>query len=177
MIKKIIPVAAVIIIAAIVLLSTGAFTSVTAERTAVINVAGDSSALVGLAACTGEGNNGGYVSTNDNGAIEIDLTTIADGGVNVNAVTILDNVFSITNNGTQNISVTIAGSYEGEGDGHPEAVSIYFDGTSTATTATINTATSKNVSLKIDTTGDTFAEGDHLIDTITITATAVQAST
>ena len=176
MIKKIIPVAAVIIIAAIVLLSTGAFTSVTAERTAVINVAGDSSALVGLAACTGDGNNGGYVSTN-NGAIEIDLTTIADGGVNVNAVTILDNVFSITNNGTQDISVTIVGSYEGVGDGHPNAVSIYFDGTSTATTATINTATAKNVSLKIDTTGDTFAKGDHLIDTITITATAVQAST
>jgi FlaG/FlaF family flagellin (archaellin) len=88
---------AAILAAAMVTLATGAFTSVSADREAHISVTGDASALLGLEA------HAPYASYDDDGALKIELSH----GVNVEAETNLGKVFSITNNGTQQVTVTI----------------------------------------------------------------------
>jgi len=88
---------AMILVAAMVTLATGAFTSVSADREVSMTVAGDASALLGLEA------HAPYASYDDNGAIKIELSH----GVNVEAETDLGKVFTITNNGTQHVTVTV----------------------------------------------------------------------
>jgi len=92
----------VIFLAVGVVTGTGAFSTVEAQRTADINVAGDSGALLGLEA----GTSGLIRSTN--GEIEITLDGNSNaGGVNANAITTVDEskFLNITNNGGQNTVV------------------------------------------------------------------------
>ena len=83
------------------LVGTGAFTTVQAERTVEVSTAGDDSALLRLDTIsdspnsTGNGNTDGYAEING-GTLEV---TIPD--VNLDAVTHIDNVFQVTNNGSQ----------------------------------------------------------------------------
>ena len=89
------------------LLGSGAFTSVAAERSVNINVAGDANAFLRLAPCKGSGN-GDYVTGAQSGAMSIDLSDgnqdVGD-GVNPEALTRIDNIFEICNQGTQDICV------------------------------------------------------------------------
>lgn len=96
MIKKILPIIA-IIAAALIVASTGAFTSVTAERSAVMEISGDASALLGIESASP------YVEYDDDGAIYLTLPN----GVNNEAVTDLGNIFVVTNNGTRDLYLTI----------------------------------------------------------------------
>lgn len=91
-------------------LGTGAFTTVTAERTVNVETAGDASAFLGLepAARNGTPENP-YVEQSDD-TVQITLEN-PDGsneanatGVNVNAETVFRNLVTITNNGTQDIT-------------------------------------------------------------------------
>jgi hypothetical protein len=89
------------------LLGSGAFTSVAVERSVNINIAGDANAFLRLAPCKGSGN-GDYVTGAQNGAMSIDLSDSnqdAGDGVNPEALTRIDNIFEICNQGTQNICV------------------------------------------------------------------------
>lgn len=87
---------------------TGAFSSVTAERTASVSVADDTDAFLGLEPHNSA--NGQYATTND-GQLElrIDETNpaISGEGVNQNAITTFDDVFNITNQGTQRVAVSV----------------------------------------------------------------------
>jgi hypothetical protein len=91
------------------LTGTGAFTSVSADRNIAVRVADDSNAFLRLAPCPGS-DNGGYVD-NSNGLLTIDLSESngndppAGKGVNLNAVSVFDNVFQIANQGTQDVCV------------------------------------------------------------------------
>jgi len=96
MMKKLIPLFG-ILLAAIVVMSTGAFTSVTADREATINVSGDASALLGLEA------HAPYASYDDDGALVVELPS----GVNVDAETDLGKVFTIYYNGTRDVTVWV----------------------------------------------------------------------
>ena len=157
--KKVIPVVVVILVAAVVVISSGAFTSVTAERTAVINVAGDSSALLQIVAT--ETANGRYVNVDDDGAIYLDFTDVAAEGVNVDAETTFQDVFTITNNGTQAVTVVLtkAGANAGRVDfGEIE------DG------VTLGVGDAYTVSFSINTYD--LSEEDNLLSSITLTATA-----
>ena len=126
-----------LVLAASMVMATGAFSTVTAERSVDVQVTGDKSAF--LAMQPSEGENSDYASTNGNDEIAIDLSSDAGGdvtgeGVNPDAVTSFDNVFTLTNQGSQSVDVWIEdGSdqvdfYAGESkdrlDSQGESVSI-----------------------------------------------------
>ncbi|WP_299236745.1 hypothetical protein [Natronomonas sp.] len=103
------------------LIGTGAFDTVEAERTVNVQTAGDASALLGLSPADrdGDGNNA-YVSEPGDGTISIALDGLDDtdaGGINQNARTVLRNLVTVANQGTQNVgSLTLEFTGEPEGD-------------------------------------------------------------
>jgi hypothetical protein len=94
-----------------VVTGTGAFTSVEANRDVTVEVADDANAL--LAIEQGDGPNGNYATTTG-GTLGIDLTSDNDNltqdpnGVNANAVTVIEDLFTITNQGTQEVDVEVS---------------------------------------------------------------------
>ena len=98
-----------------VLVASGAFTSVSAERSAEIDIAGDASALLSMV--PHEGPNGAYVKEDEHGALYLDFSEFAAGGVNIDAVTVIRDICVITNNGTRAVTLRL----EKEGD-NPDAV-------------------------------------------------------
>ncbi|MFC7177141.1 hypothetical protein [Halosegnis marinus] len=94
---------------------TGAFTSVSANRTVSVNVADDADALLALEGA-GEGNDA-YLTEDGTGgelALALDSSNNAiDGtGVNEEAVTVINDLFTVQNQGTQ--SVAISGTKSGD---------------------------------------------------------------
>ena len=77
-------------------LGTGAFTTVEAQRTVSIDTAGDADAFLGL-----EVRSDLESSTDNNGLIQLDLSSANASGLNRQARTVLDKVLLVENNGTQ----------------------------------------------------------------------------
>ena len=147
----------------VLFVASGAFTSTSAQRQAEISLAGDLSALLSLA--PSEGPNGTYfVDSDGDGAYELDIMAIME-GVNTNAITVLEDVFSITNNGTQTVTVAI----EAVGD-HPEALTFgdLMDGIE------LGVGSSTPVSIVIDTYG--LPAGENILRSLIISATGSQGS-
>ncbi len=96
-----------------VIVSTGAFTSVNVERSAQIDVTGDASALLSMVPY--DGPNGAYVKEKENGALYLDFSEFAAGGVNIDAVTVIRDICTITNNGIRAITLTL--TKEGDNPG------------------------------------------------------------
>jgi hypothetical protein len=89
-------------------LGSGAFTSVQADRSVDVTVAGDANAFLGLEPSSGA--NGNYATTEDGKlAIQLDGSdnTPEGNGVNNNAETIIKDVFRMRNQGTQRVYVYI----------------------------------------------------------------------
>lgn len=92
----------------------GAFTSVSAERTATVDVVGDGESVLRLEPSTGP--NGQYASL-EGGTLAIDLS--GNRGVGADAATRIDDVFVISNHGSQPVMVWIEdreGPFEPEED-------------------------------------------------------------
>jgi hypothetical protein len=91
-----------------VVTGTGAFTSVAAKRDLTVAVADDANALLALE--PGDGENGDYVETDD-GTLGINISGTNDGfdgsGVNTDAITVFEDIFTIRNQGTQEVSVGV----------------------------------------------------------------------
>lgn len=100
-------------IGASALVGSGAFTSVEADRAATVKTAADSKAYLRLEA-TADSPNGDYAYEDDAGRLKLDLSSSNDSlsgdGVNPDAVTNVDDVFVIQNQGTQAVDVWIAGA-------------------------------------------------------------------
>lgn len=99
-------------------IGTGAFTSVEADRTLSVNVAGDANAFLSISrAEDGSGNTypnaAEYVEIDGNGEVSLDFTQADDtsgasaSGINRDAKTIFDNLLDITNNGTQEVVLSV----------------------------------------------------------------------
>jgi hypothetical protein len=85
-----------------VVIGTGAFTTVSAERTVSVDTAGDAAALVGL-----EPGSGGAVDgrvTAPGGQVEITLPGDSADGINEGARTEFQQLVRVTNNGGQNVT-------------------------------------------------------------------------
>ncbi|THE65214.1 hypothetical protein D8Y22_08350 [Salinadaptatus halalkaliphilus] len=82
-------------------LGTGAFSTVTAERTVSVETAGDSDAFLALTAAEGAED---YVDT-DGDTIEIDIGGDGD-GINQDALTRFEELVEITNNGTNSVDIS-----------------------------------------------------------------------
>jgi hypothetical protein len=95
---------------------TGAFTSVSADRSLSVDVAGDNSAFLKFA--VEDEPNGAYADVPTDGTLEIALDgSLTDGdgnptgsGVNDDAYTVVRDIFTITNQGTQDVYVGVKGS-------------------------------------------------------------------
>ncbi|WP_230198671.1 hypothetical protein [Halopiger djelfimassiliensis] len=98
-------------------LGTGAFSSVEASRTANIDVADDAAAFLALEVHSSRAADSGFVQAsggtdgngNQQGQIEFHFdATAADGdGLNDDAVTSFDDLLTITNNGTNDVTLSI----------------------------------------------------------------------
>jgi len=97
-------------------LGTGAFTSVQAERTVDVSTAGDADAFLGLDTIDDSANSDEFAEINADG-----LLTVNVDGVNLNAITHIDRVFQVTNNGTQTVTLYIE---ELPGSDNPDGNSI-----------------------------------------------------
>lgn len=116
----------IVLFAAVGLITaTGAFTTVEAERTATVDVAGDANALLAL----NEPADSSVTVEESDGVAEIDLTGNSDAaGLNPNANTTLDPVLNITNNGNNDITLDITASIsDGPEDAGVEVVSLTSD--------------------------------------------------
>ena len=85
-------------------MGTGAFNSVSANRGVSVEVADDSSAFLGLNATSK------YSSESGSGQLNINLDSASNGngtGINADATTNILNVFEITNNGNQEVAISI----------------------------------------------------------------------
>jgi hypothetical protein len=92
-------------------MGTGAFSSVTADRTATVSIADDSSAFLGLT--VGNSELSEYVDESGN-TISIKLAgeNVQGGGVNPDAITKFDDLLQISNSGSQEVEVTISTGQE-----------------------------------------------------------------
>lgn len=150
-----------------VVVATGAFTTVSADRTAEVDVSGDSAALLGLAPA--ETDNGDEYA--DNTSDELELVNL--GNINPDAVTEIDDVFTITNNGNQDVTIDITKTSP---SGNAGAVTFYNGTVDSGTafsgnTVTVNSGETITVSMAFDTNG--IPSNTELLDSITINATAV----
>nr|WP_154019520.1 DUF1102 domain-containing protein [Halapricum salinum] len=107
-------------------MGSGAFTSVSANRSISVEVAGDSSALLGMQPSSGP--NGAYASL-EGGTLGIDFSNseFDASGVGSDSVYQFDDVFQITNNGTQTIYVWASVDFSDVGF-EPGDVYFYPDG-------------------------------------------------
>lgn len=82
-------------------IGTGAFTSVTADRSVNVELAGDSSALLALQDGGGP-NSSDYVDTSGN-TVSFDFTGSDNGGggLNADATTVINDLLTVVNQGTQ----------------------------------------------------------------------------
>jgi hypothetical protein len=160
--------------------ASGAFTSVQAERTAQVDVAGDADAFLALAP-NGTSPNGGYATGSagaNNNQLSINLTQTGAGGqgVNPNAVTTADHVFNIQNQGTQPVTVYL----DPAGNAPAGVLTFYHNGTTAAQSSsgtisgstnavTLGTGEKVSVGVKIDTRG---YNGGSFTEQVTVHAEA-----
>ncbi|MFC6961239.1 DUF1102 domain-containing protein [Halocatena marina] len=143
----------------------------TAERSVDVKVAGDKGAYLALQPA--QGPNGNYAKM-ENGQLAVNLDGDAkeiDGkGVNPNAVTHFDKVFTVTNKGSQPVEVTITEKSS------TNAVTFYRKNNPENSledgSITVNDGDSVAVGIKVDTRGEKVSNGEKLLDAIQVQANA-----
>ena len=153
-------------------LGTGAFTTVTAERSVTVNTAGDANALLAFSAA----NDNPYVEvTGDDddgeGVIEINLDGFEDSnsdanstGLNQNAVTTFDELVTITNNGTRAVD-SLSFEIDASDSANDGVLSIVYNGSNIADTDDSGDVISDASS------GDVYTSGDVLSSNISVGST------
>ena len=159
-------------------MATGAFSTDTAERSTNVKVTGDEKAFLGIEPSP-DSPNAKYAKQQPNGELVVNLNEKAEGvtdeGVNPDAVSSFDNVFTITNQGTEPVKVWI--------EDQSENVAFYVGGDtanrpdSQGGAITVGVGESKQVGVMVDATdqgaGTQFLDGD---DDMIIHAVAPDAS-
>ena len=134
-------------------LGTGAFTTVTAERTVTVQTTGDANAFLSIQGADRPNNSSStpsnsteneYVRVTD-GTVQINLdgsntgedSEISSDGLNQNAVTTFRNLLQITNNGTQdvsslNLTMDVAEITDGPSSSDVEAAFKFIRGSATS---------------------------------------------
>lgn len=144
---------------------TGAFDQVSADRTATVNVVGDDSAYLKLS----PNDNSPHAELNNNNLLVIDVGDLPDTsdygdgkGVNEEGITRFNNLFTVTNQGTQDVGVTIT-PYNTDPEQKAEVTSVAFFETdqggnlgdvSNVENRRLTVGHSFDVGLEVDTRGD-----------------------
>ncbi len=144
------------------LIGSGAFSQVQADRTVSVNTEGDADAALGLDVNDSVNHAGVNAANADSGAIQLSFSDVND-----NASTYYDDVLDVTNNDNEDITVT---AYSNN-----SAVEVYtgsdtsgfaFGDSNEATLGTVNSGTSDSLGIALNTSDDSL-DGDA---TITIVA-------
>lgn len=154
-----------------VVTASGAFTTVSAERTATVTTAGDASALLQLEPA--DTNNGDLYASTPSGQLEISLEN-----VNLNAHTEIDYVFNITNNGNEDVYIWITktgtnNQYVTFYDGEASTGTVIND---SSNAQLVTSGSSLNVSMTIDTRGSSLAPDAELLTDIEVHANSTDPS-
>lgn len=145
---------------------TGAFSSISADRDVSVTVTNDANAFLGLEPA--EGTNGVY-ATEQNGQLQLrfDGTGTNAEGLNPNATTSFDDVFTVSNHGTQRVAVTIKDETNGvEFSAPTEDGTARLDGED-AVGVSLDPGDTVPVSVLIDSENASTIES---LDSVTITA-------
>lgn len=137
-------------------LSTGAFTNVEATRSMTVSTAGDGSAYLRLMPADSQ-NGSNYASYTEDGTLSVTLDQL-----NENAVTTVERLFTLQNEGSQTVSVYL--------DDASDAVSFEVGGDSVegpSGAVRLSTGESATVDVTVDTTGDA---GGELLSDVTVMA-------
>jgi len=156
--------------------ASGAFTSVSAERTAEVNVAGDSDALLQI-----DGTSAGVtgVVSTSNGQVELNFNN-GNGnanGINPGATTDFDSVLVITNQGADAVDLTVTLSDDDSTPGTPGDyinIEANHDGTEQDLedgSVTLSAGESATIDVEFDLTG-TNLNNEDILDNITFEANA-----
>lgn len=153
--------------------ASGAFTTVTAERTANIETSGDSSALLALEA-NQSSPNGNYVSDDD---LTITFQNDSESaGLNRNATSTFDHMFNVTNNGEQTVTVTITDNAEDTNLGTEGSFIIYEGGDTSSSLessgVTLDPGETMSVGIQVDTSNLDDPSTTSFDVTINVTAEA-----
>lgn len=160
---------------AAVLTGTGAFSSVSAGRDVSVEVASDATAYLST---DDTGNaNAEYITETTGGEFGINLTggnTTSGGGsgVNTGAVTIIEDLFEVRNQGTQRVEVGVTPLSFVEASGGNTTLVVLVVPDSNFPTVEIPTGQKETYSMIVAATEDA-ATSTQLTDTITISGEAV----
>ena len=146
----------IMIIGCIALMSSGAFTSITAQRSATINVVGDGSALLSIAPA--DGPNGSYAEI-VGGKLVIDIPNMNSG-----ASATINNVFTVTNNSNHTISLSL--EKHGDNANYVWFIVLHYIG------VTLDPGESYTESIGLAT--QELVAGNNMLESITLTATIVE---
>lgn len=164
--------------------ATGAFTTVSATRTANVTVAGDADALLALEPHT-DANGQAYAQLTTDDQLEINIAGnfdqdgVTPGGVNPNALTEVDNVFNITNQGSQSVEIYITKTgnnnqfvqfYNGSVVGSPNPGTNITATGSGGNLDTLSPGQTAQISMEIDTRGSGLTGTEEILSSITIHA-------
>lgn len=131
------------------LIGSGAFSQVQADRTVSVNTEGDASASLGLDV-NSTANHDGVSSTTEGGAIELSFEKVND-----NASVYYDDVLNVSNNANQEITVTAYSNNSAvevyDGNGH----SFEFDSNNEATINTVPTNETRSLGIALNTSDST----------------------
>jgi hypothetical protein len=108
---------------------SGAFTSVTANRTVNVQTTGDASAFLALEPATADDTDNGEYADDSNDQIQITLNADADAqseaqGLNKNAETVIRDIVKVTNNGTQSLTSLSLSIEDSGGTSFPDVFSF-----------------------------------------------------
>jgi hypothetical protein len=174
--------------------ASGAFTTVEADRSVDVNTSGDASALLSLDAESPSPNADDYVSGSGN-EIQINLNTTnsagGGNGINQDALTDVDDLINITNQGSQEVEVHIVMDEGGSSLSNlNNSVDFTVDGSSGGATSvpdtldrsstdsgsgssvTLPVGESVTIGIEIDLTGVSTGSSDTILNDITIVANA-----
>jgi hypothetical protein len=154
-------------------MGSGAFTSVEADRQVDVQVAEDANAYLGLDE-SGEANDAYFDTSGDQYAVNFSDSGNGGSGVNPNADTVAEDVFTIKNQGTQAVEVDLSSNdLEVQSNGSISApssdgiaVALADDDGDNDNTYTLGTGDSVNVDFAIN------SGTSNLSGTLTITADA-----
>ncbi|WP_254762199.1 hypothetical protein [Natrinema marinum] len=144
------------------LIASGAFSQVEATRDVTVETTGDANAALGLE--LNDTVTDSYVQNGSGDAIQIQFQDL-----NENSTIYYDGLLNITNNGAENVDVTVSSSgsglmvYDGDTPGT-------FDDSQTASIGTVNAGNTGAVGIAVNTT--TFDSADDHTITIEATSTA-----
>ena len=145
------------------LAATGAFTTVEAERTADVDVAGDANALLAITPAE-DTNDSSFIQQDDtnNQAFEIVLqgdNNDAD-GLNTNSTTTAENIFNITNNGEEDVDVWINTEGGAQENNSNINTTFYIDDRKVGSSKQVTTGTGQDAV----TIGERITEFNALVD-------------